>query len=153
MLIVEDLHVGALIGKKTFWRWFGLLPRYVMATGYGDVRKRDIIEIYARQVADGEPLLAPGYQDLVERREELGRAEVGAVDDGPVGGPVAQATLSEGRLAVGDRVRVLRDGRPLAEALRLLSMTDPAGRANDRDFAGGGASLRLGHTRPRPRRS
>jgi hypothetical protein len=151
VLIAEDLHVGAVITRLGKVKWLGILPVCVVATGYGDVRKGDRIEVYTRaEAADGDPGLVPGYQDLLDRREERGRAEVDEVDSGPLSSRVARVTPTGGRLAVGDRVRVLRGGRPVAEALRLLSMTDPGGRPIGEASAGGGASLYLGFHGLRP---
>ncbi|MDL4817207.1 hypothetical protein [Actinomadura opuntiae] len=145
VLIGEDLRLGILIRKLSPLSAMGFPSRCLLAIGHGDLRKGDRIEVYSRPAASGgDPALVPGYQDRPDLRRELGRAEIAEVADSPGRLPVARVGSSAGRLAVGDRVRVLRGGRPVAEALRLLAMADPGGRPVGDVSAGGGASLYLG---------
>ncbi|TDD66944.1 hypothetical protein E1293_38615 [Actinomadura darangshiensis] len=154
VLIAEDLHVGALIREKSFvgnrleaLEAVGASGRCAVASGCGDVREGDRFEVYMRaRTTDGR--LMPGYQATgVERR--LGSAEVRGVDGDPLVGPAARVGPIEGTLTAGDRVRVVRGGEPVAEALRLLFVTDTAGQVVDELRAHSG-SLYLGFSDLRP---
>jgi hypothetical protein len=153
VLIAEDLHVGALMRDKTLMARIEArdtvheLRRCVAATGHGDVREGDRIEVYRRAGA-ADPWLVPGYQAVPAGRR-LGRAEVRELGGDPLVGPSAVVGPPEGALRAGDRIRVLRDRQPVAEALRLLFVTDAAGRAVDELPADGGA-LYLGFPDLRP---
>lgn len=153
VLIAEDLYIGALLTQKTLGNRLeareaiGFLRQCVVSTGYGDVRLGDHIEVYTRaETAGVDPDLVPGYQVLPDHRRVLGHAQVHEVISDPLAGPVAQVDLTGGKLTGGDRVRIMRGGRPVAEALRLLSITDLHGRLIGELGGRGRASLRLGYT-------
>ncbi|MGK5558697.1 hypothetical protein ACSNOI_44555 [Actinomadura kijaniata] len=157
VVIAEDLHVGALIREKAVGRRLEAREsvrasrRCMVAIGRGDVQEGDHIEVYTRARTDGlAPDLVPGYQVLPDQREELGRAEIHELSSVPLAGPVARATLSTGNLRPGDRVRILRDGQPVAEALRLLFMTDQDERPISEAATGDRVSLCLGYSGLRP---
>ncbi|SNT32193.1 hypothetical protein SAMN05443665_1023105 [Actinomadura meyerae] len=145
-LIAEDLRAGALIREKVIGTRLearaaiGQFRRVAVAAGHGGVRADDQFEFYTRAEPAAACWAVPG-----EREVPLGRATVRGTADDPLAGPGAVAEAVEGRLRAGDRVRVVRRGRPLADALRLLLVTDDAGRPLDELAAGGPGTLYLGH--------
>ncbi|WP_149263859.1 hypothetical protein [Actinomadura sp. K4S16] len=157
-VIAEDLRIGALIKKAGIGSGLeprervGILERCMPAIGHRHVLKGDQIQAYVRAEPAGVSSdLVLGYQDpLPEHRRGLGRAEVRGVAGDPLAGSVARAAVTEGRLAVGDRVRVLRDGRPVVEALRLLALADGNGGPEDDLLQGSTGTLYLGHPDVRP---
>ncbi|MFB4296424.1 hypothetical protein [Actinomadura sp. NTSP31] len=158
VVIAEDLRIGALM-RRTFPRSrleaeerVQILGRCIMAIGHRHVLDGDQIQAYVRpDPAGGSPDLVLGYQDPIpERRRLLGRAEVREVTPDPLAGPVARVVVAEGGLAVGARVRVVRDGRPVVEALRLLALADGGGGPLDELPQGSAGTLFLGHFDLRP---
>ncbi|HEU5032645.1 MAG TPA: hypothetical protein VFV01_47535 [Spirillospora sp.] len=158
VVIAEDLRIGALM-RRTGLRprleateRVGILGRCILAIGYRHVLDGDQIQAYVRAEPAGiHPDLVLGYQDpFPEQRRLLGRAEVREVAADPLAGPVARAVVTEGGLAAGARVRVVRDGRPVAEALRLLALADGAGGPLDELPQGSEGILYLGHPDVRP---
>ncbi|GAA2124911.1 hypothetical protein [Actinomadura napierensis] len=158
VVIAEDLRIGALM-TRTYLRSrleakerVDILGRCVMAIGHRHVLDGDQIQAYVRTDPAGiRSDLAPGYQDpFPEQRRLLGRAEVREVAADPLAGPVARAVVAEGRLAVGARVRVVRDGRPVVEALRVLALADGGGGPLDELSHGCAGTLFLGHPDIRP---
>ncbi|WP_433467812.1 hypothetical protein [Spirillospora sp. CA-128828] len=149
VLIAEDLRAGALIREKIIGtrleprEKIGEFRRVAVATGHGEVRTDDHIEVYTR----AEPAEADRH-----RAEEhpLGRATVRETTEDPLAGPGARVDAAEGRLRAGDRVRIVRGGRPVAGALRLLLLADEAGAPAGELAAGGRGSLYLGHPDLRP---
>ncbi|QKW34606.1 hypothetical protein HUT06_11670 [Actinomadura sp. NAK00032] len=146
VLIADDLRAGALIREKVIGTRLearaeiGQFRRSAVAAGHGDVRVDDQFEFYTR----AEP--AVGCWAVPPERElPLGRATVRGTAGDPLAGPGALADAVEGRLRAGDRVRVVRGGRPLADALRLLLLTDDAGQPLNELAAGGQGALYLGH--------
>ncbi|MFI0445367.1 hypothetical protein [Actinomadura sp. 6N118] len=154
-VVVEDLHVGAVIREKIIGSRLESVDKTVrkcaVATGHQDFQFGDHLELYLR--ADDQrldPALVPGYQDgPAEYEQRLGQAEVREVSDS-LAGPVAHAAVTQGRLAVGSRVRVVRNGQPVAEALRLLFMGDETGRMVNELTGGSGTALYLAHPGLRP---
>jgi hypothetical protein len=142
VLIAEDLRAGALIREKVIGtrlearETIGQFRRVAVASGHGEVRSDDQFEFYTR--AEAGP--APGEQE-----RPLGRATVRETADDPLAGPGARVDATSGRLRTGDRVRIVRGGRPVAEALRLLLLADEAGRPAGELAAGGRGSVYLGH--------
>jgi hypothetical protein len=158
VVIAEDLRIGALM-RRTYLRSrleakerVDILGRCILAIGHPHVLDGDQIQAYVRAVPAGvRPDLVPGYQDpFPEQRRLLGRAEVREVTADPLAGPVARAVVAEGRLAVGARARVVRDGRPVVEALRLLALADGGGGPLDELPQGSTGTLFLGHFDVRP---
>jgi hypothetical protein len=158
VVIAEDLRIGALMGKAGLTSRLearervGILGRCVLAIGHRGVLDGDQIQAYVRAEPAGVPPdLVLGYQDAFpEQRRLLGRAEVREVAADPLAGPVARAVVTEGGLAVGARVRVVRDGRPVAEALRLLALADGGGGPLDELTQPSTGTLYLGHPDVRP---
>ncbi|MFD0691659.1 hypothetical protein [Actinomadura fibrosa] len=158
VVVAEDLRIGALFRESRVASRLeaeervDVLNRCVLAVGHRDVRRGDQIQVYARAGAGVPADQVPGYQDaLAHDRRLLGRAEVREVSEDSLAGPVAHAVLAEGALTPGDRVRVVRDGRPVIEALRLLALTDAdGGPLNVLAAEGAGAALLLGRPDVRP---
>lgn len=149
---VEDLRVGALIRERVIGtslearESMGLMRECTVALGHGDVREDDRIEIYLR----GAPPSDLVHQSASEGPERvIGKARVRVVNDDPLAGPVGQG-VSEGMLPVGARARISRDGRVVAEALRMLAVADGAGRLVDELPPDGAGSFYLGHFDLRP---
>jgi hypothetical protein len=158
MVIAEDLRIGALIREANIGsrleakERIDVLRQCVLAIGHRRILAGDQIQAYIRTETAGiHPDLVLGYQDLSpEHRRPLGRAEVREVAGDALAGLVARAVVAEGRLAAGDRVRVMRDGRPVAEALRLLALADGHGGPVDDLPSGSTGTLFLGHPDVRP---
>ncbi|WP_433477689.1 hypothetical protein ACQPZP_11910 [Spirillospora sp. CA-142024] len=149
VLIAEDLRAGALVREKIIGTRLearervGEFRRVAVATGHGGVRADDHIEVYTR----AEPAEADRHR---AGESALGRATVRETTGDPLAGPGARVDTAEGRLRAGDRVRIVRGGRPVAEALRLLLLADEAGAPAGELAAGGRGSLYLGHPDLRP---
>ncbi|MDL4814091.1 hypothetical protein [Actinomadura opuntiae] len=158
VLIAEDLRIGALMRRTALnsrleaKERVDILGRCILAIGHRHVFDGDQIQAYVRANPAGVRAdLVLGYQDpFPEQRRLLGRAEVREVAADPLAGPVARAVVAEGRLAVGARVRVVRDGRPVVEALRLLALADGDGGPLDELPRGSAGTLVLGHFDVRP---
>lgn len=146
VLIAEDLRAGALIREKVIGTRLearaaiGQFRKVAVAAGHGEVRVDDQYEFYTRAEPSVGCWSVPG-----EREQPLGRATVRGAAGDPLAGPGAQVEGGEGRLRAGDRVRVVRGGRPVADALRLILLTDATGRPLDELAAGGHGTLYLGH--------
>ncbi|WP_433325421.1 hypothetical protein [Spirillospora sp. CA-294931] len=143
-VIAEDLRIGALATDKGPETSVTGGRRFAVAIGWTDVRAKDFIEVYERAAqAEADPELVPGYHAAAPEDEVMqGCAEVRGVGSGS---PAVLAVITAGRLAVGDRVRVVREGRTVAETLRVHAVTGRDGRPIDELPADGGASVHLGY--------